>query len=349
MNENIVRMFNSASHILVAVSRNARIDGVASALALALAAISQGKGVTVSTEAQTGEAGRLVGSDKISQSLDLGGNVLKVSFPYSDGAIDKVTYNITDDRFNLLIEPRKGTAPLSSENVKYSYTGGQVDLIVTIDTPNLEALGNIYLENPDVFARDKIVNIDRRFDNKEYGAENMVEKQASSTAELILRLLETLRWDINPDIATNLYAGLSAATNNFTSFSTNAGSFETASKLLKYGARKVPMGMARARPATPAFGTGPVSGFEEEAAETFGGQPTFRPTSPPQPATQPTRQPDRNVFQSREPAVEEPSSPPQPQQPEPQDQESQGEQKEDQKKPPQDWLKPKIFKSTDLI
>lgn len=240
MNENTVRLLNEAKSILITVSKTARLDGVAAALALSLGAISQGKTVRVCTEAPLEESRRLVGADKISPALDLGGNVLKVSFPYRDGAIDKVTYNITDDTFNLLIEPRTNTAPLESKDVRYNYTGGTVDVILTIDAPNLESLGSLYLDNPDVFVQDKIVNVDRRFDNKNFGAENIVDKQSSSTSELVVKLLNLLRWNINPDMATNLYMGLSAATNNFTSFSTNAGSFETASILLKLGARKMP-------------------------------------------------------------------------------------------------------------
>src|SRR3989338_195564 len=132
MNPNLMKLFSEARSMLICVSKNARNDGMASALALSIAAISQGKTVFVCSEAQLPEARNLVGFDKLSTALQLGGNILKVSFPYQEGAIDKVTYNITDDRFNLLIEPRQGQAPLASNNVQYSYTGGAVDVIVTI-------------------------------------------------------------------------------------------------------------------------------------------------------------------------------------------------------------------------
>lgn len=254
MNENIVRLFSEGKSFLIAVSKTAKLDGIASALALALSLIQQGKSVTVCTENTLPESKSLVGSDKISQKLELGGNTLKVSFPYKEDAIDKVTYNITDDKFNLLIEPKQGSAPLSSQQVQYAIVGGTVDLVVTIDTPNLESLGNLYLENADSFVRERIVNIDRRFDNKQYGVENIVDKQSSSTAEIIIRLLQGLRWDLNPDVATNLYTGLTSATNNFTSFSTNAQSFEAASTLLKGGARKLALNQPRQSQTVPTEG-----------------------------------------------------------------------------------------------
>jgi len=249
--------------------------------------------------------------NNISKTLDLGGNVLKVSFPYSDGAIDKVTYNITDDRFNLLIEPRVGNPPLKNQDVQFAYTGGEVDLIVALDAPNLEALGDLYLENPDLFQKEKLVNLDRRFDNQQYGAFNLVEKQFSSTCEIVTKLLESLRWDLNPDIATNLYTGLVASTNNFTSFSTNAQSFETASYLLKNGARKIPLSSLRPSTMRTGSDTRPQSPFSNQPAPVAGSL-------------------NQNIFQSPAPAPEEkPQS--------------------TKKQPPQDWLKPKIFKSSDLI
>jgi len=278
------------------VAKNAKLDSLAAALGFYLSLLAQGKSVRVATEANVSGAEKLLGFDKLSKSIEQGGNILKVTFPYRDGNIDKVTYNITDDRFNLLVEPRSGAQPLNSKEVQFSYTGGQTDLIITIDAPNLESLGDAYLENPDLFSREKIINIDRRFDNQQYGGENLVEKQFSSTSEIVVKILESLHWELNPDIATNLYTGLVAATNNFTSFSTNAQSFEVASSLLKSGARKLPVG----QPARPSL-------------------------------AMPNNQ---NVFSQPLPQPQAPSQPPSP---------------PAVKKPPQDWLKPKIFKSSDLI
>ncbi|MFA6005493.1 MAG: hypothetical protein WC775_03320 [Patescibacteria group bacterium] len=337
MNPNLMKLFSQARSVLICISKNARIDGIASGLAISIAAVSQGKTVFICSEAQTSEAKNLVGIDKVSKNLQLGGNILKVSFPYQEGAIDKVTYNITDDKFNLLVEPRAGQLPLASDNVQFSYTGGAADVIVTVDSPNLESLGNIYLDNPDIFVQEKIVNIDRRFDNKNYGAENLVDKQSSSTSEIVLRLIQGLRWDLNTDIATDLYAGLSAATNNFTSFSTNAQSFEAASLLLKSGARKIPV--AAARPQQPYPQANPFGGFSpnmpvDDPFFDDGTMMSPNPFIPPQPQTStPVQQVQPN---------QSPVNVPQ------QSQNQQAVQGSD-KTPPQDWLKPKIFKSTDLV
>jgi len=248
MNENLFKLFNDSKSILIVLSKTAHLDSLAAGLALSIAITKEGKNAILCTESKLPEGKNLIGFSKIKSSLQLGGNILKISLPYNDGAIDKVTYNITDDRFNLLVEPKKAGAPLESDKVKFSYTGGSVDLIVTIDAPSLEALGDIYLENPDIFVKEKIINIDRRFDNKNYGIENLIEKQFSSTSEIVLKLLQGLRIELNTDIATNLYAGVASATNNFTSFSTNAQTFEVVSYLLRNGAKKINLSQIKSAP-----------------------------------------------------------------------------------------------------
>ena len=353
MNPELFEKVKAANAVLIALPKTARRDSIAAALGLYLALIQEGKSVHVCSEADVAQGTGLAGLDAVKRTLNLGGNVLKVSFPYNEGAIDKVTYNITDDKFNLLVEPRQGEKPLSADAVQYTYTGGSVDVIITIDTPALEQLGNAYLDNPDIFAQDKIVNIDRRFDNKQYGAINVVEKQASSTSELVCQLLAGMRIQMNQDTATNLYAGIVAATNNFTSFSTNAQTFEAASLLLKAGARKMaaPRPQQQAAP-MPMPMRGPMFG---------GGMPPMMPQQPagsmpfddfdddfddpmdmpmPAPMREPVMplQPQAPVPPPASAPTSTPAPMPAPQQDKPQD-----------KQPPMDWLKPKIFKSSDVV
>ncbi|MCR4326237.1 MAG: hypothetical protein NUV52_01115, partial [Candidatus Roizmanbacteria bacterium] len=203
MNQELIELIKQANSVLLVLGKGAKRDSFAAALGLYLALVQEGKMARVCTEASQKIAEGLTGSDKISSTLDLGGNVLKISFACKEDAVNQVSYNTTEDRFNILVEPRQGGKPIDAKQVQFSYTGGAVDAIIAIDAPSLEQLGSLYLENPDIFAREKIVNIDRRFDNKQYGAFNVVEKGASSTSELIMQLLSVLRVSMSPEIATN--------------------------------------------------------------------------------------------------------------------------------------------------
>ena len=66
------------------------------------------------------------------------GKNLVISFPYQEGSIEKVSYNIENDKFNLVIEPRENYPVITPEMIKYSYGGGNTDLIITVGTSQLK-------------------------------------------------------------------------------------------------------------------------------------------------------------------------------------------------------------------
>ena len=180
-----------------------------------------------------------ISPDRIQTSVITKGNNLIISFPYTDGSIDKVDYNIQGSSFNLVIIPRSESSKLNPEQVRFSYTGGTVDFIITMDAPTLNSLGSIYLDNQNLFQGKEIVNIDRHLTNTMFGSVNIVDKTSSSLSEMVFKFLSGLpEVEINRETASNLYAGITLATNTFSSYSVNADTFEIASKLLRLGAIK---------------------------------------------------------------------------------------------------------------
>jgi len=293
---------------IIMLPGNPTIDAVAGATALYLGLLKLGKNVSIAcaTKVQSD----MVGADKIQATLSVGGDNLVVSFPYSDGAIDKIDYNIQGEKFNLVIAPRAGFPKLNPSQVQYSYTGGSFDFIITIDTPNLNGLGTIYTENQTQFQGKEIINIDRHLTNAFFGTVNFVNKTSSSTSELVLKVLKELQIELDKDIATNLYAGIASATNTFTSYSVNAETFETIASLLKAGAVKKTQ-----------THLGAPQGINMQ-------MPTFKAPTFPQ-ATKPSmeRQPVQNIATV----------------------ESQENQSKEGAQSPQDWLKPNIFKGGGLV
>ncbi|MBI3620523.1 hypothetical protein HY214_05285 [Candidatus Roizmanbacteria bacterium] len=218
----------------IALPVNPSIDAVAAATALYLTLQKAGKSIVLVSENPV--TLDLVGAEKIQSDLVASGDNLVISFPYSDGAIDKVDYNIVGDRFNLIITPRPGSARLNPKDVTFSYAGGLLDFMLTVDAPTLNSLGVVYTDNQPQFQGRDLINIDRHLTNGMYGTVNFVNKTSSSISELVFNLLTELEAEFDRDIATNLYAGIAAATNNFTSYSVNAATFETVAALLRKGA-----------------------------------------------------------------------------------------------------------------
>lgn len=315
---------------IIILPANPTLDAQASAASLYLALSKAGK--NISLVCSTVPESDIIAIDKVQQNLMTKGDNLVVSFPYTEGSIDKVDYNIQGNTFNLIISPRPGQPKLDAEKVQFSYSGGKIDFIITVDAPNLSALGAIYQENQEDFQNKQIINIDRHLVNAMYGTVNVVNKTASSTSELVLRVLTTLQYEIDKDIATNLYAGLTGATNYFTSYSVNAGTFETAAALLKLGAVKKPP-MKQGAPAMPQTQTQPQPAPQMQNQQNRMPRPQQPQNQPRQQQAQPQAQP-----QNQKP-IEAEEVKPQHQNP--------GEPAKGQA--PQDWLKPKIFRSGGLL
>lgn len=274
-------LLTKATDVLVVTHENPTFDSMGSALALYLGITGMGKKVTVACpDPMTVEHSNFIGANKIVNSL--GHKNFVISLDYIDGSIEKVSYNIEGNKFNLVIEPRVGFESFDQNKVHYSYAGTGAGVIFTVDTIHLGGLKKLYEEDKELYAGKPIVNIDRHPNNANYGHTNMVNTQASSTAEVILALLSGLGVAMTQDIATNLLNAVAGSTNNFQNSNTTAGAFEVAAAAMKAGGK-------RFQPKTETSQTAPS---------------VTLPTPPPAPAVQKTTPPE--------------------------------------------WLKPKIFKSTNI-
>lgn len=307
----ISEVISKAVNGIVVLPSNPTPDAIASATALYLGLLKLGKNVVlVCSSTVKSDA---IAADKIQHTLSVGGDNLVVSFPYSDGAIDKIDYHIQGEKFNLVIAPRAGYPKLNPNQVEYSYSGGTFDFIFTIDAPNLNTVGSLYTENQTAFQGKEIINIDRHLTNAFFGTVNYINKTSSSTSELVYKVIQQLGIEMDKDMATNLYAGIAAATNTFTSYSVNAETFETVASLLKSGAAKK---MTPHAPIQPSMMPSPF--------------PQQKPTSNPVFAVKQLgneRQQIQNIA-----SVEA----------------QEGQSKEGTQNP-QDWLKPNIFKGGGLV
>jgi len=303
---------------IVVLPTNPSQDAIAGATALYLGLLKLGKNVTIVSSSPI--KSDMVAVDKIQSSLSVGGDNLVVSFPYTDGAIDKIDYHIQGDKFNLVIAPRQGSPKLNPNQVVYSYSGGTFDFIITVDAPNLNSVGTLYTENQAQFQGKEIINIDRHLTNAFFGTVNYINKTSSSTCELIFKVLKQLNCELDKDMATNLYAGIASATNTFTSYSVNAETFETIAALLKSGASKK---ITPQQPIKPQSFPSPAASFSPSGQQqSQGGTPVFS-----------IKQPGVERQQAQSISTVE----------------SQESQSKEGAQSPQDWLKPNIFKGSGLV
>ncbi len=327
-------MVMAAKDVVVVTHGNPTMDSMGGSLALMLGLVSLGKQSTViCPDPMTVGLSSFVGADKVGK--EFGKKNFVVSLDYEDGSIEKVSYNIEGKKFNLVIEHRPGFAPMTADKAHYSYQGVNADLIISVDTLNFADFGTVYTQHKDMFAGKQIINIDFHNANANYGAINLVDPGASSTSELVAEFLATLGVKLTTDIATNLLNAIYAATNNFQNTNVTSMAFEVASVCLKAGAKRFGMADDGARRSTPVITT-PIQQTVPPAA-----------VSAPQTTPRPTVAEEPKIYINNNPVTPQPATPPaQPtQSPAP----SQPAQEAPSKQPPDDWLKPKIFKSSNPL
>lgn len=326
-------LIEKSQSILIAIAANPTYDVVAASLGLYLSLSAAGKQVNLSCSSpMTVGFSHLIGLDRIKTGIQGGsGRNLIISFPYQEGSIEKVSYNIEQDMFNLVIEPREGYPQITPENIRYSFSGGSTDLIITVGATSKNDLQALYAENQQTFENNSTIVISTQQLMEQFGKIQLVDPTASSVSEIVTRFLSSLGLRTDADIATNLLAGISIGSNNFTSPTTTVTTFETSALLLRNGARKP-------APATPAPASSfPTSSFPSQQQRQ--NRPTFTQQPPQQPGS--FQRPPINRPQAAKPF----SQPPIQQQPVQQQQPA----KQSQQETPSDWLKPKIYKSSSMV
>lgn len=227
---------SNAQLIYLVLPEKLSLDKVAATLALYLSLKKVGKESSLyCAKPMTVKYSDLVGIDKIKPKIE--GKNLTASFDYVADSIEKVSYHIQDKKFNLLIQPKEGFPPLSTEKVSYSYSGGQADLVIVIGAIGWEDLGGLYSGNKEFFNQARTINIDIQVENKGFGKFNFIKSDFASYSEVITSLLASLKLPIDNDMASNLFKGIEEATGGF-SGKVSPLSFEAAAYCLRAGASK---------------------------------------------------------------------------------------------------------------
>lgn len=117
--------------------------------------------------------------------------------------------------------------------VKPSRIKGGYDLVVALDCSDKQRLGKAY--SP-ALADIPLLNIDHHITNLHFGAINLVDPAASSTAEVVYRLAEASAWPIGPEAAQCLLTGIVTDTRSFQVGNVTPALLGIAQRLMEAGA-----------------------------------------------------------------------------------------------------------------
>jgi phosphoesterase RecJ-like protein len=122
----------------------------------------------------------------------------------------------------------------AAHNISHSISNiEQYDTCFVLDCSDLTRVGD---EAENIRKIKKLINIDHHVSNNGFCSLKMLDAKASSTGELVFRLMREMRIKMSKDICTNLYAAIITDTGSFRYSSTTKETFLAAGILVGEGA-----------------------------------------------------------------------------------------------------------------
>jgi phosphoesterase RecJ-like protein len=103
--------------------------------------------------------------------------------------------------------------------------------LVFLDCGNIDRMPVAFLQREGAH----VVNIDHHHDNTRFGTVNLVDTEASCTAEIVYGLTKRLDVEVTPEMASALYVGLVTDTGRFMYGNTGAAAHRMAAELIELG------------------------------------------------------------------------------------------------------------------
>lgn len=246
--QQIIDLIKKSKNILVFSHENPDGDALGSSVALTLALTKFGKNVNFVCADNIPDAFKFLPRLDTIVDAPKVGDQLTITLDTKDVQVEKLGYKNypADNKLKIVIQTKNGQ--LTKEQV--SFEGGvKPDLIIVLDSSELERVGKLYEEHANLFYETPVVNIDHHPGNDYFGKVNWIDLTATSTAEIMVSLIESLSSIasaenkspvnlIDEDVATLLLTGLTTDTGSFQNTNTTPKAFTVAAQLVAAGARQ---------------------------------------------------------------------------------------------------------------
>lgn len=236
--QQIQSILQKSRHVLVTFPSHDNGEAASSALALKIFLEKQNKQVDIVSDGFVlpKNLSFLPLANKIRSAIShLQKFIVKVDI--TNTPIDTISYDIKDNFLSIYLTPRSGL--ITRNELRTAQSTYKYDLIITLNSPDKESLGGIYLDNTDLFFRTPIINIDNRPNNEHYGQINLINLTASGSNEIVYQtIFQNNENEIDANIATSLLTGLIIATQSFKSANVNPNTLKYASQLMSLGGER---------------------------------------------------------------------------------------------------------------
>ena len=236
MKNSFASLVENSKSILILLPLSPQFDHVAAGLGLYLALNGVKEASIACSSPMVVEFNRLVGVNKIGTSL--GDKNLTIKFVnYDANAVDRVSADIENGEFKLTVIPKPGISSPKKDQLDLVYSGVSADMAVLVGG---EHEGHFPVLSGKEIQPQKIIHIGIREINLSQSFRVLsFARPASSISEIIASLIKESGFNLDADVATNLFMGIEEGSKRFTHPMVNSETFEILAHLMKLGGRRV--------------------------------------------------------------------------------------------------------------
>jgi len=234
--QQIMEQIDRAKEILITFKKNFTGDSITSSLALKAVLSKLDKHVTIAaSDYKTPKNYYFLPDHKAIESDLFHLKKFTIIVDTKNAPVEELAYDKIGDQLKIFLTPKTGV--YTERQVSFGASDYKYDLIIVLDSPDLESLGYIYEHHADFFYHTPIINIDHSPTNEYFGQINKVELPMTSTAEIVYGLIEGMGIElIDEKIATYLYTGMTDKTKSFKTPNVTPKTLTIASRLINLGA-----------------------------------------------------------------------------------------------------------------
>lgn len=236
--QQIFEQIKKAKNILITFNKTWNGDALASSLAMFLVIKKLDKNVDILADKFTANSlfSFLPSYQKVQTTIS-GDKKFVISVNTSKAKVGQIKYETKENSLDFIILPKSGY--FTADDIKINANNFKYDLVIVLDTSDLESIGEIYEKNNEHFYKIPIINIDHHSTNEQFGQINHIELTAIATAEILFGLITGYSHElIDEDIATCLLTGIIAKTKSFKTQNITPQALSISSQLIALGARR---------------------------------------------------------------------------------------------------------------
>lgn len=229
--DQVAERVGEAHNILVTLSKNPGVDDLSAAIGLALMLDKMGKHVTAIFSGRIPDALSFLEPKKIFE--DNTASLQDFIIALDKSKADHLRYKIEGDFVKVFITPYRYN--ITEKDLQFERGDFNVDLVIGMNVKEVKDLDAALTEYGRISHAATSIDITTDMPGK-FGDLEWVDPSASSVAELIYDLANTLEVQLDKAIATALLTGVVAATDRFSNEKTTPKTMVISSELMKMGA-----------------------------------------------------------------------------------------------------------------